>query len=188
MLRKSRGESVNWTNGQPYMYWDKSKSPNMLEKGKWCGPAQVVLAESQSIIWISHMNRLLRCAKENLRPVSLREVHNHRPFQQQYNPTQLKEMSETLQRNLRQRSGMFQFSDLSEIPNDHQTEQEEAQVRTQPEEEPYQPSRRHSTQEAPRINLDAHLIPIPQDDSEYTPTTPDNEGGKWMFQTRHPRG
>ena len=176
MLRRSRGESINWKNGQPCMYWDKRKSPNMLEKGKWCGPAQVVLAESQSIIWICHMNRLLRCAKENLRPVSLREFHNHRPFQQQFNPSQLKEMSETLQRNLRQRSGMFQFSDLSELPSDHQTEQVEEQTGVQPEEEPHQISRRNSTQETPQINFDAHLIPVPQGDSEYAPTTPDHEG------------
>ncbi len=117
------------------------------------------------------MNRRLRCAKENLRPVSLREFHNHRPFQQQFNPIPLRETSETLQRNLRQRSGMFQFSDLSEITSDHQNE-----PGTQPEEEPHQPSRRNSIQEAPRISFDAHLIPVPQGDSEYAPTTPDNEG------------
>ena len=176
MLRKSRGESVNWKNGQPCMYWDKRKSPNMLEKGKWCGPAQVVLAESQSIIWISHMNRLLRCAKENLRPVSLREFHNHRPFQQQFNPAQLKEMSETLQRNLKQRSGMFQFSDLSEISHDHIAEPGDELTGIQPEEEPHQPSRRNSTQETNRINLEAHLVPVPPDDSDYAPTTPEHEG------------
>lgn len=174
MLRKSRGEGMNWKNGQPCMYWDKRKSPNMLEKGRWCGPAQVVLAETQSIIWITHMNRLLRCARDNLRPVSLREFVNHRPFQQQFNPANLKEMSETLQRNLRQRSGMFQFSDLSD-PSVEPPAEPEAQLGSQPEEEPHQPSRRNSTQEPNRINLEAHMVPIPQDDSEYAPTTPDHE-------------
>jgi hypothetical protein len=39
----------------------------MLEKGRWSGPAQkIVCQESRAIIWASHLNRLLRCAKEKL--------------------------------------------------------------------------------------------------------------------------
>ena len=70
LLRKSGGEIIEWHNGQPCMFWDKRKSPNMIEKGRWCGPAQVVLVESKTIVWITHLNRLLRCARDNLRPVS----------------------------------------------------------------------------------------------------------------------
>jgi len=69
LLRKSRGEITEWSCGQPCMFWDKRKSTNMLEKGRWCGPAQVVLVESKTIVWITHMNRILRCARDNLRPV-----------------------------------------------------------------------------------------------------------------------
>ena len=174
LLRKSRGEGMDWKNGQPCMYWDKRKSPNMLEKGKWCGPAQVVLAESRSIIWITHMNRLLRCARDNLRPVSLREFSRHRPFVQHIEDSKLQEMSKQLEKNLQQRSGMFQFSDLSDLV----AESAETSTGMQPEEEPYQQSRRNSISEVipnepPR--LEAHEIPIPEDSmSEVAPTTPDH--------------
>ena len=42
----------------------------MLEKGRWSGPAQIVIPESRPTVWITHFNRLLRCATENIRPVS----------------------------------------------------------------------------------------------------------------------
>jgi hypothetical protein len=46
LAHQSRGVSHNWSCGQLCMYWDKRKAPNMLEKGRWNGPAQVVCQES----------------------------------------------------------------------------------------------------------------------------------------------
>ncbi len=112
--RKSRGDHSLWNNGQLCMYWDKRKSPNMLEKGRWCGPAQVILQESRTIVWINHINRLLRCSVENLRAVSLREFSSHRLHVQPMDPQKLEEMAKQLTLNLKEKSGMFQFSDLSE--------------------------------------------------------------------------
>ena len=115
-LRKSRGSDIfPWECGQLCMFWDKRKSPNMIEKGRWCGPAQVVLHESRTIVWITHMNRLLRCARENLRPVSLREFESHRTFVQPNDPQRMSEIAQQLKQNLKERSGMFQFSDLTEV-------------------------------------------------------------------------
>ena len=37
------------------------------------GPGRVVCQDGSSTIWVSHGDRLLRCAPENLRPASLRE-------------------------------------------------------------------------------------------------------------------
>ena len=116
MLRQSRGSELDWKCGHLCMVWDKGKSPNMLEKGRWIGPAQVVMHESKSIIWVTHMNRLLRVAKENLRPVSIREFSRHTSFVQNNSEEQLKSMAQRLERQLHERSGMFQFTDLSE-PN-----------------------------------------------------------------------
>lgn len=94
--RKSRGDHQLWSNGQLCMYWDKRKSPNMLEKGRWCGPAQVILQESRTIVWINHINRLLRCSVENLRAVSLREFSHHRLHIQPIDPQKLEEMAKRL--------------------------------------------------------------------------------------------
>ena len=107
LARQSRGVSQSWACGQLCMYWDKRKSPNMIEKGRWNGPAQIVCQESRTIIWITHMNRLLRCAQENLRPVSLREFQQHSVMNQTTNQEQLQQMAQRLQLQLKERSGLF---------------------------------------------------------------------------------
>ena len=183
MLRRSRGEPINWQNGQPCMFWDKRKSPNMLAKGKWCGPAQVVMTETKGIVWVTHLNRLLRCASDNLRPVSIREYHQQQGFVQQADPAQLRQLANELQQRLQSRSGMFQFSDLTEI-DDGETPEEQAERllgEHQPEEEPNRRDSiegQHNTQNG--ISLEPYEIPVPdtpldsQDGSAYSPTSPAN--------------
>eukprot|EP00435_Cladocopium_sp_Y103_P014044 s1565_g3.t1 len=170
MLRRSRGVPIEWQCGQPCMFWDRRRSPNMLEKGKWCGPAQVVLVESKTVVWITHMNRLLRCARDNLRPVSLRELQSHSTFSQQVDQERLRRMSEQLQTRLHDRSGMFQFSDMSEDPIAPQAipDEERDTNRPQPEEEP---TRRASTATASGVNVPNMFdvpvqTPVPGDDSD----------------------
>ena len=77
MLRRSCPTRGPFLPGQLIMYWAKRTKPNRAESGRWCGPAKVVLQEGSSVVWISHADRLLRCAPENLRPASLREWNNH---------------------------------------------------------------------------------------------------------------
>ena len=74
----------------------------------------MILQESRTIVWINHINRLLRCSVENLRAVSLREFSSHRLHVQPMDPQKLEEMAKQLTLNLKEKSGMFQFSDLSE--------------------------------------------------------------------------
>ena len=139
-LRRSRGTVHEWLCGQLCVFWDKRKAPNMLEKGRWCGPAQIVCQESRTIVWITHMNRLLRCAHENLRPVSMREFQKHSTFQVSNTQAQLQDMARKLPHQLKERSGMFQFSDLSDIGpcrhEDNEGSEPDSHGR-QPEEEPF---------------------------------------------------
>ena len=119
----------------------------MLEKGRWSGPAQIVIPESRPTVWITHFNRLLRCATENIRPVSLREFQQPSLTIQTSSQDQLQEMANQLQRQLVERSGLFQYSDLSDIPVENQEEPNEPENQEsvapsenrheiQPEEEP----------------------------------------------------
>jgi len=153
MHHQSRGMVHHWSYGQLCMYWDKRKSPNVLEKGRWCGPAQVICQESRTIIWINHMNRLLRCAKENIRPVSMREFQSHATFNQTSSQEQLQQMAKRLQEQLKSRSGLFQYVDLSQIPTEETTEDtiespsHGSQQTNQPEEEPV----RHTSLDLKRV-------------------------------------
>ena len=179
MNHQSRGVAHSWSCGQLCMYWDKRKSANMLEKGRWNGPAQVVCSESRTIVWISHLNRLLRCARENLRPVSLREFQRHSTFVQTTSPEQLQQMAQKLQSQLRERSGLFQYADLSDLsvndnpPIDH--EDNTPVPRPQPEEEPI---RRISTdlQETEERLREAQETPVPESPIPTPSVGPSMEG------------
>ena len=70
------------------------------------------------------MNRLLRCAKENLRPVSLREFQKHSIMNQTSTNEQLQQMAQRLQIQLKERSGLFQYSDLSHLEPEEPLETE----------------------------------------------------------------
>ena len=78
LLRRSCPLRGPFFPGQLVLYWQKRHKPNRQEVGKWFGPAKVVCSEGSSIVWISHGDRLLRCAPECLRPASLREWNQQR--------------------------------------------------------------------------------------------------------------
>ena len=73
LYRKSRPTRGPFLPNQLVMYWMKRNKSSRHECGRWHGPAKVILQESNSGVWISHMDRLFRCAPESLRPASLRE-------------------------------------------------------------------------------------------------------------------
>ena len=73
LLRKSRPTRGPFLPNQLVMYWMKRSKSSRHECGRWHGPAKVILQESNAGVWISHMDRLFRCAPESLRPASLRE-------------------------------------------------------------------------------------------------------------------
>jgi len=180
LSHQSRGVIHSWSCGQLCMYWDKRKAPNMLEKGRWCGPAQVVCSESRTVVWITHLNRLLRCARENLRPVSLREFQRHSTFAQTSTQDQLNSMAQQLRERLRERSGMFQYSDLSDIgpvdnpennPSmnnpDNQTHHT-SNHNTQPEEEPNRKISIDITADTERLRI-AQETPVPESPASAPP-------------------
>ena len=101
------------------------------------------------------MNRLLRCARDNLRPVSLREFERHSSFSQHIYAQQAQKLAQQLQRRLHERSGMFQFSDISDVQPEIPNVLPET-MGEQPEEEP---SRRMS--KAPALEMDPEEIAIP---------------------------
>ena len=90
LLRRSCPVRGPYSPGQLVLYWSKRPKPNRAEAGRWCGPARVVLQEGTSVVWVSHADRLLRCAPENLRPASIREwsqsVNPHIPLSLNNNP------------------------------------------------------------------------------------------------------
>ena len=147
------------------------------------GPGQVVLQESRSIVWISHVNRLLRCARENLRPVSMREFQDLKISQQSVDQEILSRRAQELERQLKERSGVFQFRDLSELEVDpmpaSESPEESATDRVegiQPEEEPFRrPSivEHDIAAEVPIPDVNEPFPPTPE--SGYVPTTPPME-------------
>lgn len=104
ILRQSRGREHDWHCGELCMVWDKRKATNMLEKGRWTGPCQVIMNETRTILWVTHMNRLLRVARENMRSVSLREFQKHHGFNQIGDQRKLQAMAEQLQVQLKEKS------------------------------------------------------------------------------------
>ena len=169
-LHRSRGVIHEWLCGQLCMFWDKRKAPNILEKGRWCGPAQVVCQKSRTIIWITHMNRLLRCAHENLRPVSMREFQRHSTFTTSNTQEELKQMAQRLQTQLKEKSGMFQYSDLSEVnpPTEEEANDGNSELSTsrQPEEEPIR--RQRGEIEIPDETMHDPAVETPVPDSPFS--------------------
>ena len=94
LLRRSCPVRGPYQPGQLVLYWVKRQKPNRSESGRWCGPAKVVLQEGSSIIWVSHADRLLRCAPENIRPASLREWQKHSSMEPYEAPSQLPDIPE----------------------------------------------------------------------------------------------
>ena len=80
LLRRSCPMRGPYQKGQTVMYWQKKTKANRQEAGRWHGPAKVVCQEGLSIVWVSHADRLIRCAPESLRPASLREWNGQVDF------------------------------------------------------------------------------------------------------------
>ena len=73
LLRRSCPPRGPYEKGQFVMYWMKAPKASRLGPGRWHGPAKVICQESPSSVWISHGDRLFKCAPESIRPASMRE-------------------------------------------------------------------------------------------------------------------
>ena len=75
LLRRSRPGVLTFEPKDWVLYWRRSKGNNRLERGRWYGPAQVIVVEGKKVVWLSHLGRIIRASPEQLRPASLREYH-----------------------------------------------------------------------------------------------------------------
>ena len=66
MLQRTRPKREEYPKGTWVMIWRK-RGENI---GNWSGPMQVVLQESQQVIWVSMGSNLFRIAPEHVRPLS----------------------------------------------------------------------------------------------------------------------
>ena len=76
LLRQSRPGKVEYEKGDWVLYWRRTKGNNRIERGRWYGPAQVIVSEKPKVIWLSHLGRVIRASPEHIRPASLREYAN----------------------------------------------------------------------------------------------------------------
>eukprot|EP00435_Cladocopium_sp_Y103_P022581 s1765_g5.t1 len=74
LLRQSRPGRVEYEKGDWVLYWRRSKGNSRIERGRWYGPAQVIVSEKPRVL--SHLGRVIRASPEQLRPASLREYVN----------------------------------------------------------------------------------------------------------------
>eukprot|EP00435_Cladocopium_sp_Y103_P025644 s3158_g6.t1 len=76
LLRQSRPGKVEYEKGDWVLYWRRSKGNSRIDRGRWYGPAQVIVSEKPRVIWLSHLGRVIRASPEQIRPASLREYVN----------------------------------------------------------------------------------------------------------------
>ena len=73
LLRRVRPVRNNFEVGDWVLYWRRTSGNMRRERGKWYGPARVVVVEGSRVVWLSHGNRLVRASPEQIRPATLRE-------------------------------------------------------------------------------------------------------------------
>ena len=94
---RSRPSRCIHTVGDWVMYWKSEK---------WQGPAKVLMIDSPSIMWLSHLTRLIRCAPEHVRVLSNRELGS------------LKAQGDHEDPDIRPGSGVFQYHQLTTLPRE----------------------------------------------------------------------
>ena len=73
LLKRSRPLREPFEVGDWVLYWKKVGGNMRRERGRWYGPARVVVVEGTKVVWLSHASRLIRASPEQLRPASFRE-------------------------------------------------------------------------------------------------------------------
>ena len=73
LLRRVRPLRDGYEIGDWVLYWKRTGGNLRRERGRWYGPARVVLCEGHKVLWLAHAHRLIRASPEQVRPASLRE-------------------------------------------------------------------------------------------------------------------
>ena len=153
-LRRQRPHRGTYQGGSFVMFWRPGRGEL---PGQWHGPAQVIIQESQSIIWISFSSRVYRVAPEHVRTLSEREAcQMGTDVTNQSIPDPPKDT----------RSGVFQYEDL--------TEQVTVPPAMMPDNPPITNPNNHnppSTISDDQPDAEPAMIPESNPD-DYSPTTP----------------
>ena len=162
-LRRQRPHRGHFASGAFVMFWRPGRGEI---KGKWHGPARIIIQESENVIWISFSSRVYRVAPEHVRFLSEREAHQYSTTLEATNMSPPpKEMGK----------GVFQYEDLTGfqgVPPDNMNH-----ANMPGNEMPLESSPAvDATPEAEsQPDSEPCMPPASQADSEYTPTTPLHE-------------
>ena len=99
-LRKHCPHRGHHQSGVRVMFWKPGQGESV---GRWVGPAQVIVQESNTVVWLSHVSRVYRVPPEHVRLLSEREAQNYLRSESQEDQ-KLPEIS---------KSGIFQYEDLT---------------------------------------------------------------------------
>ena len=99
-LRKHCPHRGQHQSGVRVMFWKPGQGEST---GKWVGPAQVIVQESNTIVWLSHVSRVYRVPPEHVRLLSEREAQQYVETES-HQSNRLPEIS---------KSGIFQYEDLT---------------------------------------------------------------------------
>ena len=108
VLRRTRPSRGHYNPGEWIMMWKKTEDP----KGKWIGPAKVIIQEGSQTVWCTLSGRLFRCSPEQVRPVSAFEARQIEPADPRLEQSIMKQLHE-----VRAQNNTEQFQDLG-IPVD----------------------------------------------------------------------
>ena len=81
IVHRSRPQRGIYQKGDWVMMWKKRGEAD----GQWFGPMQVIIQESQSVIWVTKQNKLFRVAPEHVRNLSAFEEFQNAPTLQRNN-------------------------------------------------------------------------------------------------------
>ena len=119
------------------------------KNNRWQGPAKVLMVDVPSILWLSHLTRLIRCAPEHVRALSTREYGS------------LKSQDQSDKDDLRPGAGVFQYHQLTETPNSATLSSSSAPARPSDPEGIVIPSAPHSSGPSIETNLEPGDVHMP---------------------------
>lgn len=177
LLRRARPLRDDFEKGDWVLYWRRRGGNLRRERGRWYGPARVILIERQRVVWLSHGHRLVRASPEQLRPASLREWRAAREADQ----------PQTVERALHQaRHRDYIDLDSDEVPATDGSGPVPT-VETEPLEDLPEPEREESVRpEHVPVDLDPAEVPVPDDDFSEEGSDPLLFGDHLEFWTPDP--
>ena len=163
LLRRSRPLRCDFEVGDLVLYWRRKGGNLRRERGRWYGPARVILVEGRKVIWLVHAAKLIRASPEQLRAASMREWKVIRDQPEHQVPAQ--EWARRIQHQ--------DFADLGDdVPGEAERAEPEVEVESTGSPEPEREMSRDVSENpemAPagaREEVDPVEVPVPEDDDD----------------------